>query len=76
MKSEFDHILTHSSDPQSSMREKVRELLSKGHKKEEILEELELLRADLQSRNMEQEEDIVLEIMDYLVGWCSPHMKL
>lgn len=33
-------------------------------------------RAHFEQQGEEECEDAVLEAMDFLYGWCSPHMKL
>jgi len=43
-----------------------------GEKRETILTKLQELR-NLVS---DEQEDILLEVMDFLVGWCSPDAKL
>lgn len=50
--------------------------LQGGFDKELLLQQLEEARAQLQMRGKEAEEDYVLEVMDYLVGWCSPGVRL
>ena len=54
----------------------LRTLLSKaledGEKREAILTKLEELRKSVS----DEQEDILLEVMDFLAGWCSPHAKL
>lgn len=51
-------------------------LLSKalegGEQREAILTKLGELRKSVS----DEQEDILLEVMDFLVGWCSPHAKL
>jgi hypothetical protein len=34
------------------------------------------MRYLLRQLGRETEEDPVMDVMDFLVGWCSPHMKL
>lgn len=54
----------------------LRILLSKaledGEKRETILTKMGELRKSVS----DEQEDILLEVMDFLVGWCSPHAKL
>jgi hypothetical protein len=54
----------------------LRTLLSKaledGEKRETIL----IKMGELRKLVSDQQEDILLEVMDFLVGWCSPHAKL
>ena len=54
----------------------VKALLALGVDRNEILDVFEVIRTALQKDNMEEAEDIVLEVMDLLVGWCSPHAEL
>ena len=37
---------------------------------------VERARQQLRQADRETEEDAVMDAMDFLVGWCSPHMKL
>jgi hypothetical protein len=30
----------------------------------------------LREAGREKDEDAVMDVMDFLVGWCSPHMRL
>jgi len=46
--------------------------LKDGEKRETILAKMEELRKSVS----DEQEDILLEVMDFLVGWCSPHTKL
>lgn len=50
--------------------------LAAGYSKEELIEILDELRSQFQERGDEEREDAVLEVMDFLYGWGSPHMKL
>ena len=46
--------------------------LKDGEKRETILAKMEELRKSIS----DEQENILLEVMDFLVGWCSPHAKL
>jgi hypothetical protein len=35
-----------------------------------------IARQQLRQAASEAEEDAAMDVMDFLVGWCSPHMKL
>jgi hypothetical protein len=65
-----------SSDRVEALRSLVGELSAEGCDKTAILEIFEEQRQRLRSANRESEEDAVMDVMDFLVGWCSPHMKL
>jgi hypothetical protein len=65
-----------SSEPVNELRNLVLRLLTDGRTREAILELLESARQQLRQANCETDEDVVMDVMDFLVGWCSPHMKL
>jgi len=62
--------------PLQALRAELIQLRTEGHEKEVLLTTLEKCRTHLQQTNRENDEDTVLEAMDYLVGWCSPHMEI
>ncbi|MCK5525189.1 MAG: hypothetical protein KAI83_18840 [Thiomargarita sp.] len=51
----------------------VKDFLVKGYSKESILAEFEDFR---ETTTDEDYEDVVLEVMDFLVGWCSSHKRI
>jgi hypothetical protein len=51
-------------------------LLANGQTRDTILNLFERARQQLRQTGRETEEDAVMDAMDFLVGWCSPHMKL
>jgi hypothetical protein len=58
--------------PLMVLREALIQLRSQGVEKDVLLAALESFRGQLN----EQNEDIVLDAMDLLVGHCSPHMRI
>lgn len=50
----------------------IKGLRKEGRTKDDLLSALQALRADVS----DEEEDIILEAMDFLTGWCSPHAKI
>lgn len=65
-----------SPEPIWSLREAVQDLLTRGQMQEVVLAELENFQDMLQEEEREEDEDVVLEVMDFLTGWCSPHMTI
>ena len=65
-----------SSEPVKELRTVVLHLLADGQTRVAILEWLERARQQLRQAERETDEDAVMDVMDFLVGWCSPHMKL
>lgn len=52
-------------------------LLDTGYPREALYEDFERARGVLESRGAPEEaEDAVLDVMDFLAGFSSPHMKL
>jgi hypothetical protein len=62
--------------PTEALRAVVRCLLAQGYEREAVAAELESCRRVLQRDGREADEDVVLEVMDFLAGWCSPYMPL
>ena len=65
-----------SNEPVSELRNLALQLFAEGRPREAVLELFELARQQLRTANRETDEDAVMDVMDFLVGWCSPHMKL
>ncbi|MEO8391660.1 MAG: hypothetical protein ABI700_01585 [Chloroflexota bacterium] len=68
----FDGALK-QEDKMLSLRDAVIKLRSEGVDKETLLSELSSYRSVTES---EADEDIVLEVMDFLEGWSSSHMRI
>ena len=71
----FEEALA-SSEPLWELRGVVRGLLADGHDREAILADFEQFRLVLQAAGRESDDDTVLEVMDFVAGWCSPAMRL
>jgi hypothetical protein len=56
----------------STLRALLGEFLKDGENRETILTQIQQLRKSVS----DEQEDLLLEIMNFLVGWCSPHAKL
>ena len=63
-------------DQGERLRELASNLLKDGLSRDELIAQFESFREVLRREGREDEEDVVLDTMDYMVGWCSPHMKL
>lgn len=72
---EFYTALT-SEDHLDGLRRVAEHELHAGVPRERVIAELEELRADLRRGGREDDEDIVLEVLDFVTGWCSPQMRL
>ena len=56
----------------NAVRALVEELRRKGEQKETLLSRMQELSGLVSS----EQEGILLEVMDFLVGYCSPHAKI
>jgi hypothetical protein len=65
-----------SADPLGALRSLIESLLQQGRTSEAILNLFENNRQMLRKAGREADEDMLMEAMDFLTGWCSPHMKL
>ncbi len=73
---QFDEAL-HSTDPFGQLREVVRGLLAEGHEYDALYAELQhYVVEELRAAGREDDEDVVLDVMDYLTGWCGPDAEL
>jgi hypothetical protein len=64
-----------SPAPVPQLRSLVLHLFSQGHDRAAVLELFEKTRQRLCQAGREQDEEAVMDVMDFLTGWCSPHMK-
>lgn len=62
-----------SAEPLAALRSTVDEEL-RHHDRERVLNDLEELRLVLREEG--RDEDTVLDVMDFVTGWCSPHERL
>ena len=54
----------------------LKKLIENGASRQALLSDLESIRAELRLSGNEVAEDIALEAMDFLVGWCPPSLCL
>ncbi len=65
-----------SAERLTELRDIFAEQLSENpDSREEILQDLEKIRTRFREAGHPEIEDVVLEAMDFVAGWCSPHMK-
>jgi hypothetical protein len=64
-----------SDDPLWVLRDAaVRQLEAYGGNRDRLLYDLERLRNVLQREG--RNDDVVLEVMDFVTGWSSPHVRI
>src|SRR5438132_13661773 len=65
-----------SPEPFEELRTTAAALFAEGLTEKAVYDLFEDARAQLRMAGREADEDIVMEVMDCLVGWCSPHQIL
>jgi len=66
-----------SDKPAARLTDAIRHLLKDPQNdRDGLLGELEEFRVLLRQDQRESDDDVVLEVMDFLTGWASPHAKL
>ncbi len=65
-----------SPDPLAALRNLVRSLSSEGYEKGTVFKAFEEFRSRLREAGREDDEDVVMDAMDMLVGWCAQHARL
>ena len=63
-------------EPLTALNNLVLELSAEGHKKAEILKISENYALCLRNGNRESDEELLLDVMDTLVGWYHPSARL
>jgi hypothetical protein len=64
-------------DPMGALIDVVQHrLMTAGASRHDLLDSLEEFRGILKRQHLDADEDVVLEVMDFLAGWASPHMSL
>jgi hypothetical protein len=58
------------------LREVAQHRITEGQSRADVLSELDSVRMSLRQTGAAEAEDVVLDVMDFVVGWASPHMKV
>lgn len=66
----------HADNPTLALRDVAAALLREGQTHEQVLRSFEELLMSFRASGRDTDEDVVLEVMDFITGYCSPHMKL
>lgn len=71
----FDEALR-SDDRVAELRRLAQRMLEEGSALDAVLSRFERARQELRTAARADDEDAVMDAMDFVTGWCSPHMKL
>ena len=72
---EIDRALR-SQEPLKALRSLAQQFLAERHSTTEVINLFEEARERVRAAGREADEDLLLDAMDFLTGWCSPHMKI
>ncbi len=73
---EIVHDALRAENPVLYLREAVAEAIKSGVDREVVVAGLSAEAASLRAKGQDEKEDVVLDVLDFLTGWASPHMKL
>lgn len=62
--------------PTLMLRDKMTSLVDEGCNPADISKGLSVLRDVFRDEHNELAEDLILEMLDFVEGWCAPSMKL
>ena len=65
-----------SAEPMRELRSLALRLSSAGQDKTAVVAKFEEARRQLREANRETDEDVVMDVMDCLEGWCSPQTRI
>jgi hypothetical protein len=65
-----------SKEPLHELRSLASRLSSQGLDRAALIEKFEEVRQQLRKEDREADEEAVMDVLDFLTGWCSPHMKM
>jgi hypothetical protein len=54
----------------------TKSLVGEGYERQALVDEMERLREALREDDRENDEDVVLDVMDCLTGFCGPDMRI
>lgn len=58
------------------VRDLARDLVERGHHRDDLLEIFEHYRSVLRDKGLEEQEDELLDVMDQLAGWTPSHARI
>jgi len=63
-------------NPFTALRAYLQSLVHTGYPREQLVQELMAYSSKLRAEDREADDDLILDMIDFLVGWCSSHMKI
>ncbi len=66
----------HTANPYEELRAVATALFAVGQTKQAVYDMFEAARGQLRLEARGADEDVIMDVMDCLVGWCNPHQEL
>jgi hypothetical protein len=66
---------TPESEIADALQDQVERMIRAGRSRDELYEDLKHLTLELRRDGHSDLEDAVMDVMDVLVGWCSPSAR-
>lgn len=67
---------TPEGEVSDTLRGQVEVMVREGRSRDAVYEDLKRLVLDLRREGRDELEDAVMDVMDVLVGWCSPSARI
>jgi hypothetical protein len=65
-----------SEQPLAALRDVASEMLRTGYTRAQVINRFEALSNELRRQHRLADEEVVLDVMDAVVGFASPHTRL
>lgn len=65
-----------AENPFAELRNYLQRLVHAGYDREKLVRDLLDFSYQLRAENRDDDDDLILEMVDFLTGWCSPHMRI
>ncbi len=76
MNTELLEVALRSDSPFEELRNSLKTMIDQGYERNKLVQELIDFALKLRAENREKDDDLILEMVDFLTGWCSPNMKI
>lgn len=72
---EFENALQQEK-PYNQLRQLALQFAARGQTPQQVYDTFNQFRAHLREVDREEDEDLIMDVMDDICGWCSPQNSL
>ena len=69
-------VALHSPEPFKQLHALAVYLLDQGSDRATVIQDFKKVQRQLRAADREAEEDVLMDVLDCLEDWCSPHMRI